>query len=50
MPIYTKKNESILFIHIPKCGGSSFSDFLIRNKYEESLKKMKLIQGNGLII
>ena len=37
MPIYTKKNYSILFIHIPKCGGSSFSDFLIRNKYEESL-------------
>ena len=37
MPIYTKKNESILFIHIPKCGGSSFSDFLLRNKYEESL-------------
>ena len=37
MPIYTKKKDSILFIHIPKCGGSSFSDFLIRNKYEESL-------------
>ena len=37
MPIYTKKKEKILFIHIPKCGGSTFSDFLIRNKYEESL-------------
>ena len=48
MPIYTKKNESILFIHIPKCGGSSFSDFLIRNKYQESLtvrgKAMKEIE------
>ena len=37
MPIYLKKNEKILFVHIPKCGGSSFSDFLIRKKYEESL-------------
>ena len=44
MPIYTKKNESILFIHIPKCGGSSFSDFLLRNKYEESLS----VRGKAL--
>lgn len=36
MPIYTRKNEAILFIHIPKCGGSTFSDILVRNKYEES--------------
>ena len=36
MPIYSKNNKNILFIHIPKCGGSSMSHFFLKNKYEES--------------
>ena len=37
MPIYTYNNRNILFIHIPKCGGSSFSREMSRIGMKEYL-------------
>ena len=51
MPIFSKKNKNILFVHIPKSGGSSFcslisktnwqENFTIRNKEIKSLYYLK---------
>ena len=37
MPIYTYNKRNILFIHIPKCGGSSFSREMYRIGMREYL-------------
>ena len=36
MPVFSKGEKSILFVHIPKCGGSSISRIFQKNNWEES--------------
>ena len=36
MPVYTKSGARILFVHIPKTGGSSIEKYLRDNKWTES--------------
>ena len=36
MPVYSKKNKHILFIHIPKSGGSTLSKVLQNEDWDES--------------
>lgn len=36
MPVYSKNNKYILFIHIPKSGGSTLSKVLINKGWDES--------------
>ena len=38
MPYFTKNNTNILFIHIPKTGGSSLEKYF-SNKYDIPLDK-----------
>ena len=35
MPILVRKDESVLFVHIPKCGGSSFVKAMIKRGWRE---------------
>ena len=44
MPVFSKENESILFVHIPKCGGSSISKVFQKNNWEESFS----VRGKSL--
>ena len=36
MPVYTKNNKNILFVHIPKTGGSSVEKIFIEKGWDES--------------
>lgn len=38
MPVYLKDNHSCLFIHIPKCGGSTFGDMAQKAGWREFFK------------
>lgn len=38
MPVYIKSNEKILFVHIPKTGGSSFEEVMKKRGWREYLK------------
>lgn len=42
MPIFTKDNKSFLFIHIPKCGGSSIETTFRKNGF-----RISYLDGNG---
>lgn len=42
MPVFTKNNKKILFIHVPKAGGTSIEHFLIDNGW-----KMSFFDGGG---
>ena len=44
MPVFSKENKSILFVHIPKCGGSSISKIFQKNNWEESFS----VRGKSL--
>jgi len=35
MPVFTKKQDAILFVHIPKCAGSSFERAMKANGWKE---------------
>lgn len=37
MPIMVKDNKSVLFIHVPKCGGSSFEKLMQKRGWKELL-------------
>jgi len=37
MPVYLKDNIKVLFVHIPKCGGSSFSERMTGRGWREVL-------------
>lgn len=36
MPVFHKKSSKILFMHVPKTAGSTFSNTLIKHKWKES--------------
>lgn len=38
MPVYIKNKEKVLFIHIPKAGGSSYERIMKKNGWREELK------------
>lgn len=42
MPLFHKNNKRILFIHIPKAGGTSIEQFFKRNGWE-----MEFYDGGG---
>lgn len=48
MPVYVQQNRRpVLFIHIPKCGGSSFSAGMIREGWQE-LYSIRGLHANAL--
>lgn len=51
MPIIKLNNDICLFQHIPKCGGSTFENFLLKNGYDLSLFQLKddIVNKNRLI-
>lgn len=42
MPVYLRKNEKVLFVHIPKTGGSSFEKVMKRRGWREEFKSSGL--------